>query len=135
LPISDGVLYTYAGPEVGVAATKTFLTQLTVCYLIGLYLAQNREPKSADKIDSIIAQLAAMPEKVEEVLGALDPVREAARSLADAGTVLFLGRHVGDPVALEGALKLKELAYMHAEACAACALRQDPIALPEEGLP
>src|SRR5699024_11233982 len=81
---SDGVLYTYAGPEVGVAATKTFLTQLTVCYLIGLYLAQNREPKSADKIDSVIAQLAAMPEKVEEVLGALDPVREAARYLADA---------------------------------------------------
>lgn len=132
---SDGVLYTYAGPEVGVAATKTFLTQLTVCYLIGLYLAQTREPKSADKIDSVIAQLAAIPEKVEEVLGALDPVRESARSLADAGTVLFLGRHVGYPVALEGALKLKELAYMHAEAFAACEFRHGPIALLEEGLP
>src|SRR5699024_8404889 len=95
---SDGVLYTYAGPEGGVAATQPSLPQLALCYLIGLYRAQHREPKSADKIDSIIAQLAAMPEKVEEVLGALDPVREAARSLADAGTVLFLGRHVGYPV-------------------------------------
>ena len=132
---SDGVLYTYAGPEVGVAATKTFLTQLAACYLIGLYLAQTRNLKFGDEINAVIAQLATMPDKVEEVLRTVDPVRELARSLADADTVLFLGRHVGYPVALEGALKLKELAYMHAEAFAAGELKHGPIALIEDGLP
>ena len=132
---SDGVLYTYAGPEVGVAATKTFLTQLAACYLIGLYLAQARDLKFGDEINAVIAQLATMPEKVEEVLGTVGPVRELARSLANTDTVLFLGRHVGYPVALEGALKLKELAYMHAEAFAAGELKHGPIALIEDGLP
>ena len=132
---ADGVLYTHAGPEVGVAATKTFLTQLTACYLIGLYLAQVRGLKYGDEINAVIGQLARMPEQVEQVLETVDPVRELARSLADESTVLFLGRHVGHPVALEGALKLKELAYMHAEAFAAGELKHGPIALIEEGLP
>ncbi|MFY7065536.1 glutamine--fructose-6-phosphate transaminase (isomerizing) [Nocardiopsis changdeensis] len=132
---SDGVLYTHAGPEVGVAATKTFLTQLAACYLIGLYLAQVRGLKFGDEIDAVIAQLATMPEHVEKVLDTVGPVRELARSLSDADTVLFLGRHVGYPVAMEGALKLKELAYMHAEAFAAGELKHGPIALIEEGLP
>ncbi|MDE3720718.1 glutamine--fructose-6-phosphate transaminase (isomerizing) [Nocardiopsis sp. N85] len=132
---SDGVLYTHAGPEVGVAATKTFITQLIACYLIGLYLAQVRGLKFGDEIDAVIAQLATMPEQVEKVLNTIEPVRELARSLADADTVLFLGRHVGYPVAMEGALKLKELAYMHAEAFAAGELKHGPIALIEEGLP
>ncbi|WP_116246150.1 glutamine--fructose-6-phosphate transaminase (isomerizing) [Nocardiopsis sp. FIRDI 009] len=132
---SDGVLYTHAGPEVGVAATKTFLTQLAACYLIGLYLAQVRGLKFGDEINAVIAQLATMPEQVERVLGTVGPVRELARSLADADTVLFLGRHVGYPVAMEGALKLKELAYMHAEAFAAGELKHGPIALIEDGLP
>ncbi|GAA1759063.1 MULTISPECIES: glutamine--fructose-6-phosphate transaminase (isomerizing) [Streptomonospora] len=132
---SDGVLYTHAGPEVGVAATKTFLTQLVACYLIGLYLAQVRNTKFGDEINAVIGQLANMPEQVEKVLGTVGPVRELARSLADSGTVLFLGRHVGYPVALEGALKLKELAYMHAEAFAAGELKHGPIALIEDGLP
>jgi glucosamine--fructose-6-phosphate aminotransferase (isomerizing) len=132
---SDGVLYTHAGPEVGVAATKTFLTQLAACYLIGLYLAQVRGLKFGDEINTVIAQLATMPEQVERVLDTVEPVRELARSLADADTVLFLGRHVGYPVAMEGALKLKELAYMHAEAFAAGELKHGPIALIEEGLP
>ncbi|WP_285729797.1 glutamine--fructose-6-phosphate transaminase (isomerizing) [Nocardiopsis sp. ATB16-24] len=132
---SDGVLYTHAGPEVGVAATKTFLTQLAACYLVGLYLAQVRGLKFGDEINTVIAQLAAMPEQVERVLGTVEPVRELARSLAGADTVLFLGRHVGYPVALEGALKLKELAYMHAEAFAAGELKHGPIALIEDGLP
>ncbi|WP_081748927.1 glutamine--fructose-6-phosphate transaminase (isomerizing) [Nocardiopsis sp. CNT312] len=132
---SDGVLYTHAGPEVGVAATKTFLTQLAACYLVGLYLAQVRRMKFDDEIDAVIGQLATMPDQVERVLETVEPVRELARSLADARTVLFLGRHVGYPVALEGALKLKELAYMHAEAFAAGELKHGPIALIEEGLP
>ena len=132
---SDGVLYTHAGPEVGVAATKTFMTQLIACYLIGLYLAQVRGLKFGDEITAVIAQLATMPEQVEKVLSTVEPVRELARSLSDVDTVLFLGRHVGYPVAMEGALKLKELAYMHAEAFAAGELKHGPIALIEEGLP
>ncbi|WP_082376245.1 glutamine--fructose-6-phosphate transaminase (isomerizing) [Nocardiopsis sp. NRRL B-16309] len=132
---SDGVLYTHAGPEVGVAATKTFLTQLAACYLIGLYLAQVRGLKFGDEINTVIAQLATMPEQVERVLDTIEPVRELARSLSDVDTVLFLGRHVGYPVAMEGALKLKELAYMHAEAFAAGELKHGPIALIEDGLP
>ncbi|MBE3001143.1 glutamine--fructose-6-phosphate transaminase (isomerizing) [Nocardiopsis sp. HNM0947] len=132
---SDGVLYTHAGPEVGVAATKTFLTQLAACYLIGLYLAQVRGLKYGDEINAVIAQLATMPDQVEQVLETVEPVKQLAHSLADASTVLFLGRHVGYPVALEGALKLKELAYMHAEAFAAGELKHGPIALIEEGLP
>jgi glucosamine--fructose-6-phosphate aminotransferase (isomerizing) len=131
----DGVLYTHAGPEVGVAATKTFLTQLIACYLVGLYLAQVRGTMYGDEIRAIIEQLWAMPDKVDRVLETIEPVRELARSLAGERCVLFLGRHVGYPVALEGALKLKELAYMHAEAFAAGELKHGPIALIEDGLP
>ncbi len=132
---SDAVLYTHAGPEVGVAATKTFLTQVVACYVVGLYLAQVRGTKYGDEITGVIRQLAEMPDKVEEVLGTIEPVRELARTLVDAKAVLFLGRHVGYPVALEGALKLKELAYMHAEAFAAGELKHGPIALIEADLP
>ncbi|TDQ51442.1 glutamine--fructose-6-phosphate transaminase (isomerizing) [Actinorugispora endophytica] len=132
---ADGVLYTHAGPEVGVAATKTFLTQLVACYLVGLYLAQVRGTKFGDEINAVIEQLSRMPEQIEKVLGTVQPVRELAHSLSDARTVLFLGRHVGYPVAMEGALKLKELAYMHAEAFAAGELKHGSIALIEDGLP
>ena len=132
---SDAVLYTHAGPEVGVAATKSFLTQLVGCYLLGLYLAQVRGTMYGDEVAAVVSQLAAMPEKVERVLETVEPVRELARSLAGAKAVLFLGRHVGYPVALEGALKLKELAYMHAEGFAAGELKHGPIALIEPGLP
>ena len=132
---SDAVLYTHAGPEVGVAATKSFLTQLVGCYLLGLYLAQVRGTMYGDEVAAVVSQLAAMPEKVDRVLETVEPVRELARSLAGAKAVLFLGRHVGYPVALEGALKLKELAYMHAEGFAAGELKHGPIALIEPGLP
>jgi glutamine---fructose-6-phosphate transaminase (isomerizing) len=132
---SDAVLYTHAGPEIAVASTKAFLTQLVACYLVALYLAQVRGTKWADEIASIIRQLTAMPAKVERVLATMEPVRALARSLAAEKAVLFLGRHVGFPVALEGALKLKELAYMHAEGFAAGELKHGPIALIEEGLP
>jgi glutamine---fructose-6-phosphate transaminase (isomerizing) len=132
---SDAVLYTHAGPEVAVASTKAFLTQLVACYLVALYLAQVRGMKYGDEIAREIKHLAAMPDAVERVLDTVEPVRELARQLADSRSVLFLGRHVGYPVALEGALKLKELAYMHAEGFAAGELKHGPIALIEEGVP
>lgn len=132
---SDAVLYTHAGPEVAVASTKAFLTQLVACYLVALYLGQSRGTTWGDEVRSVIRDLAGIPAALERVLAAVEPVRELARSLADRNTVLFLGRHVGYPVALEGALKLKELAYMHAEGFAAGELKHGPIALVERGLP
>ena len=132
---SDGVLYTHAGPEIGVAATKTFLAQITANYLIGLALAQARGTKYRDEIAREFQALSRMPEAVATTLSLMDPVREMARGIADSKAVLYLGRHVGYPVALEGALKLKELAYMHAEGFAAGELKHGPIALIEEGLP
>ncbi|MEU9001405.1 glutamine--fructose-6-phosphate transaminase (isomerizing) [Streptomyces sp. NPDC059982] len=132
---SDAVLYTHAGPEVAVASTKAFLTQLVACYLVALYLGQVRGTKWGDEIESVIRELSEIAGAVETVLETMEPVRELARSLAGKNTVLFLGRHVGYPVALEGALKLKELAYMHAEGFAAGELKHGPIALIEQDLP
>lgn len=132
---SDAVLYTHAGPEVAVASTKAFLTQLVACYLVALYLGQVRGTKWGDEIRAVVRDLSQISREVDRVLETMQPVRELARSLADKKTVLFLGRHVGYPVALEGALKLKELAYMHAEGFAAGELKHGPIALIEEDLP
>ncbi|MFF7545815.1 glutamine--fructose-6-phosphate transaminase (isomerizing) [Streptomyces canus] len=132
---SDAVLYTHAGPEVAVASTKAFLTQLVACYLVALYLGQVRGTKWGDEISAVVRDLSHISGEVERVLETMEPVRALARSLADKKTVLFLGRHVGYPVALEGALKLKELAYMHAEGFAAGELKHGPIALIEEDLP
>ncbi len=132
---SDAALYTYAGPEIAVASTKAFLTQIVACYLVALYLAQVRGNKFPDEIRAIIAELADMPRLVDLVLDTAEPVRQLAHLFADARSVLFIGRHVGFPVALEGALKLKELAYMHAEGFAAGELKHGPIALIEDGLP
>ncbi len=131
----DAVVYTHAGPEIAVASTKAFLTQLVACYLVALYLAQVRGTKFPAEIGAEIAQLAQMPGEVDRVLDTMEPVRALARELAAERCVLFLGRHVGYPVALEGALKLKELAYMHAEGFAAGELKHGPIALIDEGLP
>jgi len=132
---SDAVLYTHAGPEIGVASTKAFLAQVAANYLVGLALAQARGTKYPDEVAREFRELEAMPEAVRTVLGTSERVRELGRELSDAKAVLFLGRHVGFPVALEGALKLKELAYMHAEGFAAGELKHGPIALIEEGLP
>jgi glucosamine--fructose-6-phosphate aminotransferase (isomerizing) len=132
---SDAVLYTHAGPEVGVASTKTFLAQIAANLMVGLALAQARGTKYPDEVAREFRELEAMPEAVRKVLGTVERVRELGRSLAESKAVLFLGRHVGYPVALEGALKLKELAYMHAEGFAAGELKHGPIALIEEGLP
>ncbi len=132
---SDAVLYTRAGPEIGVAATKTFLAQIAANYLVGLALAQARGTKYPDEVAREYRELEAMPELVARVLDDLEPIAELARGFALSSTVLFLGRHVGYPVALEGALKLKELAYMHAEGFAAGELKHGPIALIADGLP
>ncbi len=132
---SDAALYTHAGPEIAVASTKAFLSQITAAYLLGLYLAQLRGNKFPDEIASTLEELRAMPDKIQQVLDRADRVREIARWMADTQSVLFLGRHVGYPVALEGALKLKELAYIHAEGFAAGELKHGPIALIEPGQP
>jgi glutamine---fructose-6-phosphate transaminase (isomerizing) len=131
----DAVLYTRAGPEIGVASTKTFLAQITANYLVGLALAQARGTKYPDEVAREFSELEAMPDLIARVLTCMEPVTELAHRFASASTVLFLGRHVGYPVALEGALKLKELAYMHAEGFAAGELKHGPIALIEDGLP
>ena len=132
---SDAVLYTHAGPEIGVASTKGFLTQVAACYLLGLYLAQVRGTKYGDEIALVLDELASMPDKIQAVLDDAEAVYALARELVDEKTVLFLGRHVGYPVALEGALKLKEIAYLHAEGFPAGELKHGPIALVEPGLP
>jgi glucosamine--fructose-6-phosphate aminotransferase (isomerizing) len=132
---SDAVLYTHAGPEVAVASTKAFLAQITAAYLLGLYLAQLRGTKFPDEIREILEDLRAIPEKIQKVLDGAGRVRQIARWMADTSSVLFLGRHVGYPVAMEGALKLKEIAYIHAEGFAAGELKHGPIALIEPGQP
>jgi glutamine---fructose-6-phosphate transaminase (isomerizing) len=132
---ADAVLYTRCGPEIGVAATKTFMAQIAASYLVGLGLAQARGTKYEDEVAAEFDKLARMPKLIAQVLGTVDPVRELAREIAGSKAVLFLGRHLGYPVALEGALKLKELAYMHAEGFPAGELKHGPIALIEEGLP
>ncbi|WP_034625760.1 glutamine--fructose-6-phosphate transaminase (isomerizing) [Cellulomonas cellasea] len=132
---SDAVLYTHAGPEIAVASTKAFLSQITAAYLLGLYLAQLRGNKFPDEIAEIFEDLRQMPDKIQQVLDRAGRVREIARWMSDTSSVLFLGRHVGYPVALEGALKLKELAYIHAEGFAAGELKHGPIALIEPGQP
>lgn len=132
---SDAVLYTHAGPEIGVASTKAFLAQVAANYLVGLALAQARGTKFADEIALIYEALESLPPKIEKVLGLREQILQLASELGPVKTMLFLGRHVGYPVALEGALKLKELAYIHAEGFAAGELKHGPIALIEDDLP
>jgi len=132
---SDAVLYTHAGPEIAVASTKAFLAQITASYVLGLYLAQLRGGTYADEAQAVMKELQGIPAKIEDLLGRMGRVREIARFMADTRSVLFLGRHVGYPVAMEGALKLKELAYIHAEGFAAGELKHGPIALIEAGQP
>lgn len=132
---SDAVLYTHAGPEIGVASTKAFLAQVAANYIVGLTLAQARGTKYPEEIAEIWAGLEKIPAQITEVLNAQDQVDEIATTLGKIKTMLFLGRGVGYPVALEGALKLKELAYIHAEGFPAGELKHGPIALIEDDLP
>lgn len=132
---SDAVIYTHAGPEIAVASTKALLTQIVATYLIGLHLAEVRGTLSTNQIEEIYNQMLELPAKLEQILETVEPLRELTRKFAEKNTVLFLGRHVGFPVALEGALKLKELAYIHAEGFAGGELKHGPIALIEAGTP
>jgi len=132
---ADGALYTHAGPEIGVAATKTFATQMVSQYLVALYLAQVRGTKFPEEIAEVLADLDELPAKVERAIGLDGAARELAERYRDARDVLFIGRHTGYPSALEGALKLKELSYVHAEGHPAGELKHGPIALIEDGVP
>ena len=132
---SDAVIYTHAGPEIAVASTKGFTSQIVAAYILALYLAQVRGVKYGDEINSIMDALEKLPAAVSNVLQRSDQITELAISMSSHEKFLFLGRHAGFPVALEGALKLKEIAYVHAEGFAAGELKHGPIALVEEGLP
>jgi glucosamine--fructose-6-phosphate aminotransferase (isomerizing) len=132
---SDAVIYTHAGPEIAVASTKGFLAQVVACYLLGLYLAQVKGLKFGDEINQIMADLAAVPAGIQRLLDEADVVRKLASELIGERSFLMLGRHVGYPVALEGALKLKELAYLHAEGFAGGELKHGPIAVVDDGTP
>jgi glucosamine--fructose-6-phosphate aminotransferase (isomerizing) len=132
---SDAVLYTRGGPEIAVASTKAFLTQVVAVELLALYFAELRLDKPTTEIKQVMTELADISYQIDTVLDTTDAVNELAKKYVNAQSVLFIGRHVGYPVALEGALKLKELAYMHAEGFAAGELKHGPIALIEEGIP
>jgi len=132
---SDAVLYTHAGPEIAVASTKAFTAQLIAMYLLALHLGRVRGTLHADLAKEIEAELVELPAKVEQVLETVEPLRALTRQFKDSSSMLFLGRHVGFPTALEGALKLKELAYMHAEGFAGGELKHGPIALIDKGTP
>ncbi|WP_378145230.1 glutamine--fructose-6-phosphate transaminase (isomerizing) [Cnuibacter sp. UC19_7] len=132
---SDAVVYTHAGPEVAVASTKAFVAQITALYLFGLHLARVRGTVEPGYAAELVDELRAVPDKIAKVLESADEIDQLARWMSDTRAVLFLGRHVGYPIALEGALKLKELAYIHAEGFAAGELKHGPIALIEPGQP
>ena len=133
---SDAVLYTHAGPEVAVASTKAFVAQITAAYVLGLYLAQVKGAMFRDEIAQALDSLKDMPRKIQWVLDTqTKTVHDAAAQMVDAKSFLFLGRHVGYPVAMEGALKLKEIAYTFTEGFAAGELTHGPIALVDEGEP
>jgi glucosamine--fructose-6-phosphate aminotransferase (isomerizing) len=132
---SDGVFYTHAGPEIGVAATKTFATQMVALHLVALYLAQVRGTMFPEEIGEVVRRMHELPAQVDLAIDLSDEIRELARKFASARDFLFIGRHTGYPAALEGALKLKEISYIHAEGYPAGELKHGPIALVEPGVP
>jgi len=132
---ADAVLYTHAGPEVAVASTKAFLAQMVGLKLLALYLAQVKGTMWPHDRRHVIDELHRLPELIAKVLKLHPQVREIAQEISDKPTVLFMGRHVGYPLALEGALKLKEISYLHAEGFAAGEMKHGPIALLEDGVP
>ncbi len=132
---ADGVLYTHAGPEIGVAASKTFATQMVALHMLALYLAQVRGTLFPDEIVQTLRAMRALPDQVRRTLELEGQIRMLAERYAESRDVLFIGRHTGYPSALEGALKLKEISYIHAEGYPAAELKHGPIALIEEGVP
>jgi glucosamine--fructose-6-phosphate aminotransferase (isomerizing) len=133
--LSDGALYTHAGPEIGVASTKCFTAQLAALLLLAVYLGRRRDTLGKEKAQELLQALWETPSHMREVLGDADYVHVIAKKLTHARDVLFLGRGLGFPIALEGALKLKEISYAHAEGYAAGEMKHGPIALIDENLP
>jgi glucosamine--fructose-6-phosphate aminotransferase (isomerizing) len=133
---SDGVLFTRAGLEIGVAATKTYVSQVAAMLLLALRLGQVRETLPPERIAELVADLRALPRRIDELLEQVDePVRQMAEHWRDAGFFLYLGRHAGLATALEGALKLKEISYVPTDAYAAGEMKHGPIALLDERTP
>ena len=132
---ADAVMYTHAGPEICVAATKTFATQMAALHLVALYLAQIRGAMFPVEIGDIVSRMRELPGQVRRTLALSEQILGIADEIHEAHDVLFIGRHTGYPAALEGALKLKELSYVHAEGYPAGELKHGPIALVEEGVP
>jgi glucosamine--fructose-6-phosphate aminotransferase (isomerizing) len=132
---ADGVIYMHAGPEIGVAATKTFATQMVSQYILAMYLAQVRGSMFPEEIAEVLTRMGELPSQVQHAIGLDARVRELAQRFQDARDWLFIGRHTGYPAALEGALKMKEISYVHAEGYPAGELKHGPIALVEEGVP
>jgi glucosamine--fructose-6-phosphate aminotransferase (isomerizing) len=132
---SDAVIYTHAGPEIGVASTKTFTTQLILLFLVAVKLGQLRQRLSPQQARSLIEYLHALPVRLEKLLEREEDIAALARAMSSVDHALYLGRGLNYPVALEGALKLKELSYIHAEGCPAGEMKHGPIALVDETLP
>jgi len=132
---ADGVIYTHAGPEIGVAATKTLVSQMAALYIFALYLAKARNTLSDKKISAITEEIKNLPDQVEKILSSDGKIKKVAKKYANCANFLFLGRGIGLPVALEGALKLKEISYIHAEGYAAGEMKHGPIALIDDGVP
>src|ERR1700740_2426944 len=131
---ADGVLFTRAGLEIGVAATKTFVCQVALMYLLGLRLAGLRGTLEPERIAALVADLKHLPHSIDELIGATEqPLAQIAEDCWRSEFFLYIGRHVGLPVALEGALKLKEISYISTDAYAAGEMKHGPIALLHEG--
>jgi glucosamine--fructose-6-phosphate aminotransferase (isomerizing) len=132
---SDGVIYTRAGPEIGVASTKAFTTQLTVLYLLALHLAKKRGELTSEAVACHLLEIADAVRRIDGILSREKEITEIARKFKDARDFLFLGRGISYPIALEGALKLKEISYIHAEGYPAGEMKHGPIALIDEWMP
>jgi len=132
---SDATLYTYAGPEISVASTKAFTTQLTTLTLLSLFIAQEKKSIDEKELAQYISELENISTKVEEVLAENDHIKEIAQKYSYAKDAIYLGRNYNFPVALEGALKLKEISYIHAEGYAAAEMKHGPIALIDDMMP
>jgi glucosamine--fructose-6-phosphate aminotransferase (isomerizing) len=133
--VSHGGAYTHAGPEIGVASTKAFTAQLAVLTMIALKIARKKGTIAEERYHHLLEELHAVPEKVFKLLESIDHLKELAEKYKDARDFLYLGRGYNFPVALEGALKLKEISYIHAEGYPAAEMKHGPIALVDENLP
>jgi glucosamine--fructose-6-phosphate aminotransferase (isomerizing) len=132
---ADGVIYTHAGPEIGVASTKAFTTQLVAMYLMALHLGKTRKMLTSEEVSLHLTELSDLPRKIEECLKHDEKIQALAKKYKDAADFLYLGRGISYPIALEGALKLKEISYVHAEGYAAGEMKHGPIALIDERMP